>query len=103
MKISDLLRKLANQMDDKEKPVPLSMADGSTSNAEPGSETDDTATMVPPLQQHLELLKKESGLDNVFDGDPETAEKPDELDQLKKMAGISQFANRTVGDPNESK
>lgn len=102
MKISDLLRNLANQMDDKEENVPLSMATGSNGNIDSGEPSDDTATMVPPLQQHLELLKKRSGVDNVFDTDSDT-EAPDDLDQLKKMAGISQFANRTVGDPNESK
>lgn len=100
MKISDLLRKLANQMDDKEKPVPLSMANGTASGTDADTATDDTATMIPPLQQHLELLKKKSGLDNAFDGESDI---PDDLDQLKKMAGISQFANRTVGDQNENK
>ncbi len=101
MKISDLLRNLANQMDDKEKPVPLSMAGSSanSSDADSKTATDDTTTMVPPLQQHLELLKKKSGLDNAFDGE---SDGPDDLAQLKKMAGISQFANRTVGDPNEN-
>ena len=103
MKISDLLRKLANQMDDKEKPVPLSMANGTASGTDADTATDDTATMVPPLQQQLELMKKDSGLDNAFDGESDTAEKPDELDQLKKMAGISQFAVRTVGDQNKNK
>lgn len=98
MKISDLLRKLASQIDDKEKPVPLSMASGDgkeKSAAEPAS--DDTSTMIPPLQQHLELQKKKAGLDSAFDGD---AALPDELDQLKKMAGLSRITNQTVGDPN---
>lgn len=103
MKISDLLRKLANQIDNKEKPVPLSMADGTASGTDAEPATDDTATMVPPLQQQLELMKKDSGLDNAFDGESNTAEKPDELEQLKKMAGLSQFAVRTVGDQNENK
>lgn len=98
MKISDLLRKLASQIDDKQKPVPLSMASGDgkeKSAAEPAS--DDTPTMVPPLQQHLELQKKKSGIQSAFDGD---STHPDELDQLKKMAGIPGVTNRTVGDPN---
>ena len=101
MKISDLLRKLANQMDDKEQSVPLAVATGSNTNKiDPETQTDDTATMITPLQQHLELLKKKSGLDNAFDGESDA---PDDLDQLKKMAGISQFANRTVGDQNQNK
>ena len=30
-------------------------------------ESDKTDTMVPPLQQKIELLKKNAGLDNVYD------------------------------------
>lgn len=30
-------------------------------------ETAETDTMVPPLQQKIELLKKNAGLDNVYD------------------------------------
>lgn len=49
-------------------------------------------TMVPPLQQKIELLKRSVGIDNVFDGSP--IDKTDdgsteELDAIKRMAGIS--------------
>jgi hypothetical protein len=97
MKISDLLRKIASQIDDKKKPVPLSMATGDKQNSKHIPASDDTSSMIPPLQQHLELLKKQSGVDSAFDG---KSKLPDDLTQLKKMAGISQSANRTVGDPN---
>ena len=47
--------------------------------------TDTTVdTMVPPLQQKMELLKKAVGVDSIYD----TEEEPDELDILKQNAGI---------------
>lgn len=48
--------------------------------------TDPTA-MVPPLQMKLELLKKATGVDSIYDD--ESGEDMDELDQLKHMAGIA--------------
>ena len=41
-------------------------------------------TMVPPLQQKIELLKKAVGVDNIYDTDNE----PDELAIMKQNAGI---------------
>lgn len=38
-------------------------------------------TMVPPLQQKLELLKKAAGEESMYD-------KSDELDDIKKLTGI---------------
>ena len=102
MKISDLLRKLASQMDEKEKSVPLSMAT-KPNEEDPETQTDDTSTMIPPLQQHLELMKKQSGLDNAYSDDATDSDQPDDLDQLKRMAGLPQSAIRTVGDQNENK
>lgn len=49
--------------------------------------------MVPPLQQKHELLKKVAGVDNAYD---QEAGQPDELDRMKKMAGIV-----IAGDENE--
>ena len=46
--------------------------------------TDTTVdTMVPPLQQKMELLKKAVGVDSIYDTD-----EPDELAILKQNAGI---------------
>ena len=45
-------------------------------------EEGDGTTMVPPLQQKLELLKKASGVPSAFDGN-------DELDDIKKLTGIT--------------
>lgn len=66
MKMSDVLRDIADQLDQKD-------AESTTA----------TGTMIPPLQQKLELLKKVSGVPSVFD-----KEEPDELADIKKIAGI---------------
>jgi hypothetical protein len=66
--------------------------------SEPENDTGDNDKMVPPLQQKHELLKKVAGVDNEYDraeadcGD----EEPDELNRMKKMAGIV-----IAGDENE--
>lgn len=50
--------------------------------------------MVGPLQQKLELLKKAVDVDNMYDnpeipgGDEETAAPADDLDDMKRLAGI---------------
>ena len=36
-------------------------------SAEPEDQELETSTMVPPLQQKIELLKRNSGLPNVYD------------------------------------
>lgn len=69
MKIKDLIQILTTQMG--EEPV----------ETKPEEETQET--MVPPLQQELELLKKATGVDNMYD-EPED----EELTIIKKNAGI---------------
>jgi len=66
---------------------------------EPEQDTGDDDKMIPPLQQKHELLKKVAGVDNEYDResavDCDGAE-PDELDRMKKMAGIM-----IAGDEND--
>jgi hypothetical protein len=73
-----------------------------------------TSTMVPPLQQKIELMKKSAGIENAFDsGDIDTGEtctacncapceceeeQPDAIEVMKRMAGIS---NIQVADDDE--
>jgi hypothetical protein len=112
MKAAEILRKLADIFDNQEGDQPVStstqtMGEPVEVNVEP---------MVPPLQQKLELLKKLSGMENYFDEGPcpecgsdpcecdgeeqpegeevqiidvtPDQEQPDELEAMKKMAGI---------------
>lgn len=76
MKISDLLRNLADKLD----------------SASPMQPYDDSevGVFVSPLQQELELKKKEQGVENIFD-DPEHSAKEEDDDQLtviRRNAGI---------------
>jgi hypothetical protein len=71
MKVAEILRKLASLVDTIED-------DGE-------SATDDTGVMIPPLQQQIELQKKEVGIDSAFDT---TEEDPDEIAVLKINAGV---------------
>ena len=93
MKMADVLRNLADKLDGIE--------GGDTSGDNMGKEASDfqhdvhdgaesgdqevelSTVMVPPLQQKLELLKKATGVDNVYDD-----EGHDELDDIKKLTGI---------------
>lgn len=92
MKASDLLRKLADIVDREERPTVQAQDDNDSNYS-----TD--PTMVSPLQQNLELLKKANGVDNIFDkdGEEEYGEEPEvNIDRLKKLAGI--FGANTDSD-----
>jgi len=65
-------------------------------------------TMVPPLQQKIELLKKSLDVDNEFDRgfdqvDQEQAaetqqqeHQPDDLDRMREMAGIKKVVQQEL-------
>lgn len=75
MKISDLLHKVADM-------IPVE------SDTEVNADELDnqiTDAMVPPLQQELELKKKEKGLKNAFDSGQIHE---DELEVLKRLTGL---------------
>ena len=90
MKITDLLRNLADKLD--------SIENGSGQDdlepaepkdfAQPEQDNDDApGAMIPPLQQKLELLKKAVDVPSIFDQDDNGV--PDELDAIKKNAGVN--------------
>jgi hypothetical protein len=83
MKISDVLRKMADAVDAK------SMQSNNTIKRSKPVEVEkpedvEGAVMVPPLQAKLEILKKSEGIPNVYDED-----ESDELTVIKKNAGIT--------------
>ena len=92
MKLSDIMRDIADLIDQK---MSQGIDDGGSTNSHltpvqpPEPEMQDEPVMVPPLQQKHELLKKVAGVDNAYDqeGDADS-DNPDELDRMKKMAGI---------------
>ena len=85
MRASEILRKFADMLDQQE-------GGAEQHEMQPHAEltqvevdhTDgtDSTTMVPPLQQKLELLKKAVDVPNAFDG-------ADELSDIKKLSGVN--------------
>ena len=76
MKISDLLHKVADSI------PPEADTEVDINDAE---ETAITDAMVPPLQQELELKKKEKGIRNAFDNGQI---QEDELAVLRRLTGL---------------
>ena len=111
MKISDLLRKVADQVDGAhDDPV----IDQNTVDPE---DTDD-AQFLPPLQAKMELLKKSEGMPNVYDDAEEDDDEEhcgcnddeehcgcnddedyhNELTHIKRNAGIRVNSTRELAD-----
>jgi hypothetical protein len=112
MKMSDILRHIASELDDKEAGDNGGKPENSMPHAElhkvgkdwhkgdgKEDETDGT-TMIPPLQQKLEILKKASGEENAFDDEPSNGPM-DELDAIKKIAGLAVIADGEQGEMGE--
>lgn len=92
MKLSDIMRDIADLIDQK---MGQGSVDSSATNSHlkpvqpPEPDLEDEPIMVPPLQQKHELLKKVVGVDNAYDQEGNSdQENPDDLDRMKKMAGI---------------
>jgi hypothetical protein len=133
MKISDLIGDLAqlfgNQMPSGAQYTTMDVANGPDLQlAEPELvDQADQETMVPPLQQKIELLKKAVDVDSFYDDEESTTPKqtsqavnltlnvppgesstrieltvngsePDELDQIKQLAGVPVAAVFDAGD-----
>jgi hypothetical protein len=116
MRIADILRTLANNLEHAEGGAPdpriqnpAGLIDvevvADTEKASPngttasGNDREPEDLFLPPLQQKQELLKKAVGVDNVYDdgqpADPSdqnaeapTPEEEDVLDRIKRMAGV---------------
>jgi hypothetical protein len=109
MKMADVLRNLADELDGNEqggeettRPANTGpTADHFQHDVDDGAESGDqdvdvTGVMIPPLQAKLELLKKATGVDNVYD-----SEGPDELDDIKKLTGIKAVVQHVAGEDND--
>ena len=95
MKIADILRHVADQMDHEE---------DQSGEIDPAHEVprlpDNPVTMVPPLQQKMNILKKAAGEDNAFDATDELthAGENDELDDIKRIAGLTVMIDGPQGE-----
>lgn len=79
MRMSEILRTIADAMDSTEPNTTMSRA---TPVEVEQPEADDAATMVPPLQMKLELLKKSVGVESAYD------DCDAELAAIKSNAGL---------------
>lgn len=109
MQIAEILRKIADIADQQQDPGRPDEKIQNPAELEPiktglpvdtPDNTDqavDDKDMVPPLQLKLELLKRAVGVNNIYDGDradetnddPQVGEDRDELEIIKKNAGIA--------------
>ena len=111
MKIADILRTLANNLEHAEGGAPdpriqnpAELIDvqivgnpesaGSNNKTAAGNDKSPEELFVPPLQQKIELLKKAVDVENIYDdGQPSEAdaesEQEDALVMLKKAAGLN--------------
>ena len=110
MKMADILRNIADELESKEGGEERSELPGNVERSADKflhkvgkvDHSDDTegATMVPPLQQKLELLKKAAGEDNAFEAQDELthAGEHDELDDIRKIAGLTVMIDGPQGE-----
>jgi hypothetical protein len=109
MKIAELLRQVADAVDQQEnpgrpdprlqnpaelEPIQVGLAVDTPCNSDAGA---DDELMVPPLQLKMELLKRAVDVDNIYDaGEPRADQahenQSDELAALRRNAGIPMAA-----------
>lgn len=112
MKPSEILRSLADMIDAQQQSIgepdalaPKIQPNEPMSTLEPEGDGSGLAQQpddifIPPLQLKIELLKKATGVENVYD-DPENDEPAnsyDELDHIRRNAGINVVALDAMGD-----
>lgn len=98
MKISDVLRQLADKLD----------AENGIPDA-PGNTTTDDSVFLPPLQQKQELLKRAVEVDNIYDdrladqthpdSDLNLNNNTDDLHTIKRNAGIAGIMGLSDDEP----
>jgi hypothetical protein len=113
MKPSEILRNLADMIDAQQHSIsepgalaPKIQPTEPVTTIEPAGDGSGLAQQpddifIPPLQLKLELLKKATGVENVYDepdSEDEIAHSYDELNHIKRNAGINVVAIDALGD-----
>ena len=91
MRLADILRTLADKMDNIESGSGNDQMAAATQGMD-GTVPSSDPLMIPPLQQKLEILKKSAGIDSFYDGGN------DELDDIKKLTGIKAVMQNETDD-----
>ena len=101
MKMADILRGLADELDGQEQGAaePQQAAVEPVEVERTHQDEVDSNKFIPPLQQKLELLKKGVGVANAFDDNQ--AEAPDELEDIKKLTGIQAVIQQEASEDND--
>jgi hypothetical protein len=96
----ELIRKLIELLsDESSEPEEVKVPTVSLTQVEVDNEDESNGeSMVSPLQQKLELLKKSVGVESAFDNSPESDCEKDELDFIKKAAGIPSVVSMADSD-----
>ena len=102
MKISELLRNLADLTDIESGTVNVpSLAKRPNTSSDSSEATQPDDIFGPPLQLKLELLKKATGVESIYSDettDEKFANSYDELDIIKKNAGMSPVIIDSLAD-----
>lgn len=115
MKIADILRQVADAIEQQQdpgrpddaiqNPAELSATAGGMPVDTPHNQDQgaDDEVMIPPLQLKTELLKKAVGVDSVFDPGEARADQcsdnqEDELDRMRRHAGVPVVAISELSD-----
>jgi len=99
MKMSDILRDLAELLDQQGQEHEYEPAEPKDFAQPEQDDTEAQPVMISPLQQKLELLKKGVGVPSAFDQDDNGV--PDELDAIRKNAGINPAVIHIASDDND--
>jgi hypothetical protein len=100
MNAAEILRALADKLESMEQPQ------GGDTHRLQHVEVDNTdhsedAVMIAPLQQKQELLKKAAGVESFYDDECCDDQPADELDMLKRNAGMPTIVATIGGEEND--
>lgn len=90
MTMAEIIRQLMDKLEEI----------GAAAQSQPEPEPAKQPMMIPPLQAKLELLKKAVGVESYYDDDTtdNSAQHDNELDILKRNAGINPAAMQLASD-----
>ena len=105
MKAAEILRKLADMIDQHSDESGVERPENTVPHAElapvavDNTDNTETSTMVPPLQAKLELLKKATGVESHYDKEtPCDSAEDAELALIKSRAGVPVIAVQEMAD-----
>jgi len=102
MKVSELMRALADMVASVEQQPPAAPVNTSVIELTPvavdNEDNTEAEVFVPPLQSKIELLKKSVDVPSVYDDKPHET---DELDRVRKIAGLMKPAQLDAAADDE--